>query len=128
MRTIAPSFVVCLALASAPACSTSSANPNGDGGQQAQPTILASNYDQACTRDSDCALIFEAPSGCCSDEIAAINTAAVMKYQADFSAYEATCHRLDPTTYCDDEPFGYVAACKASKCAAVTAPDSGSAD
>jgi hypothetical protein len=113
MRLI--SLTVSVALVAA--CSSSSTNHE----------IVASDYDQACTKDSDCIAVAVGADGCCGLPCpnAAINSSSNAQYEEDVATRRETC---DPALPCIGVPCSkYAAICTKGLCSigAAQAPDAG---
>jgi len=65
----------------------------GFGACKSSEEIFAANFDQACTKASDCVVVFEGSVGCCFQATAcggnaAINVSALASYEAEASVLE----------------------------------------
>jgi hypothetical protein len=105
-------------------------NEGGTGGPDASPgdagttgastcsVVLASQYDQSCTVDSDCVAVGEVPScpatACDGCTTAAVNKSAAAKYAAAFAQAFASSA---PGTFCGC-PCESGAVCRAGQCQA----------
>jgi hypothetical protein len=81
--------------------------------------ISASDYNQSCSKNSDCMLIDEGSSCCAGCGNAAINVSDAAKYNAAAAQRQATCKaQLCPEIAC----IFSLAVCSAGKCAACHSP------
>ena len=95
------------ALAAAAACSSAQ-------------SVVAADYDQSCTTDSECTLVAELKvnGSSCSESCpsGALNRRALEKFRADFAERQKECTSLGQPSC---SVGGILSLCRASKCAAV---------